>query len=378
MFRIAILALLSFGLSLGLGFGLSPGSTAVANPIPVPTLLMMEEEIAVRVYIAAGQPWAIVEGRYPFSNVGYESVRMYYPVPPDATEIQVWCDREPLEWHYVTCACAGPKTYPTAIGDYRMITWELRPVPQEFTIGVRYKHQIPQYDGQFWFLYALGTGRFLDYYGKETTAHVRIWFELGLGGLEAFIGQEPTGYRLEELGGATLLELTAESAPFRPLEEDLLIKFTRRLSVVEAVDTDGDRRISDAEIRQALCYWLDDAPVPGTAGARINDLMLFYLARLWASGGVYVLTPYQARDRAIEYLSTQGCCPPEGAIWEAEPAGPEGLVGATAVRYRCPPWTITVSAPVVPFPDYDVQVEDASSGRAWELRVRSTGEVLEG
>lgn len=85
------------------------GLQATGNPIPVPTLLMPEEQIDALVFAEQGRPFALVEGTYPFENEGVSYARMYYPVPPDA------------------------------------------------------------------FLYAMGTGRFLDYYAKETTAPRSGW-----------------------------------------------------------------------------------------------------------------------------------------------------------------------------------------------------------
>lgn len=63
-----------------------------------------------------------------------------------------------------------------------------------------------------------------------------------------------------------MITLTKTSQLFQPLTEDLLIKFKKILSVPEALDADGDGRISDGEMLQAVRYWINDAEVPGTGG----------------------------------------------------------------------------------------------------------------
>jgi hypothetical protein len=373
--RAAYLALL---LGLLAGWGELP---AIGNPIPVPTLIMPEEFIDARIFAEGRELWAIVEGVYPFSNIGFASARMYYPVPQDAEGIEVRLDGSALPWDYVTCGCEISPYYSTAVGDYRMIAWEIAPLPERFKIKVRYKHPLPRLQAgeRYAFLYALGTGRFLRYYAKETTAYIKVRLELELAALEAFVGTRPVDCQLDQEAGETVLTLVQKSEPFRPLTEDLLIVFARLLSIPEAIDADGDRRISDGEMLQAVRYWIDETEVPGTGGQRINDLTLRKLAEFWVLGGRFVITPYQARDRAIEYLLEKepGLDLSPEAIWDATRATPAGLLGYETIRYTSGDWQIEVGYPVVPYPDYAVSVSNSSTGFAWRGTVRAAGLIIE-
>ena len=90
---------------------------AYANPIPVPAIIMPEEHIGVVFTMINGEYYATVAERYPFRNIGYKNVTMYYPVPPNTSRITVFIDRKPVKWSYTD------KTYPTVIGNYNMISW---------------------------------------------------------------------------------------------------------------------------------------------------------------------------------------------------------------------------------------------------------------
>lgn len=96
-------------------------------------------------------------------------------------------------------------------------------------------------------------------------------------------------------------------------------------------------------------------------------------------GGQFVLTPYQARDRAIAYLleNYPDCGLPQEAIWNAARATPAGLLGAETIRYTYGDWQIEVGYPVVPFPAYDATVTNDATGFTWQGTVRATGAVEE-
>jgi len=97
-------------------------STVLANPIPIPSLVMPEEYIDVSIYSYDERLWARVAGEYPFYNFGHHTaVEMYYPVPPSATGISVMMDGTLLSWTY------DPQVYPTATGDWLMISWMVSP-----------------------------------------------------------------------------------------------------------------------------------------------------------------------------------------------------------------------------------------------------------
>lgn len=117
----------------------------------------------------------------------------------------------------------------------------------------------------------------------------------------------------------------------------------------------GDHRM----ITWAVRYWLDDEEVPRTGGQWINKLTLRQLGQFWITEEQFVLTPYQARDWAIEHLlaTDPTIRIPQEAIWDAERVTPEGLVRRDTIRYAPGNWQ-----PVIPYPDYQVTVRDSETG----------------
>lgn len=211
--------------------------SVAANPIPYPTLLMPEEYINVTISPGeCGILYAQVDGLYPFKNLGHKNVSMYYPVPPGAGEILVKMDGTSLDWSY------SDKNYPTVIGDFPMINWTIKPVPDNFTIGTRYEHPLPKINGNYTFLYAMGTGRYLDTYAKQTTAYVRILMDVAFDELNVYtIGfnsttnewiWKPANYTLTQEDGKWIVLLTVVSDMFRPLVEDLLLTFKPRATAI--------------------------------------------------------------------------------------------------------------------------------------------------
>lgn len=205
-----------------------------ANPIPVPTLLMPNEYIDATISQINGVPWAIVDGEYPFENIGVNYVTMYYPVPPNspAEKISVKIDDTSLSWSY----CEPPKMYPTVVGDFPMIQWDITPVPAIFTIKTHYEHPLPLINGNYSFLYASGTGRYLgDPYAEETTAYVKMYISYDVATEEDQINVytianvsgnwiwNPANYDITPEAGKWKINLTLVSEPFAPLEEDTLV-----------------------------------------------------------------------------------------------------------------------------------------------------------
>jgi len=197
-----------------------------ANPIPTPTLIMPEEYINVTLSHIDENLLAQVNGTYPFENMFYDTARMDYPVPPDATKITVKVDGTLLDWTY------NNENYSTVIGDWPMINWTLSLIPfQNFTIETYYEHPVPIIDGNYTFLYAMGTGRYLDVYAKETTAYVHIEMGLNYTNLHVYaIGftnetwtWNPTNYTIITGNTSDIITIEVVSEPFAPLQEDLLV-----------------------------------------------------------------------------------------------------------------------------------------------------------
>jgi hypothetical protein len=206
--------------------------SARANPIPFPTIIMPEEYINATISPGElGTARAEVDGLYPFKNMGYENVTMYYPVPPNSSEISVMMNDTSLGWRY------SDKNYSTVVGEFPMIEWLIDPVPDSFEIKTHYSHPLPK-DGCYSFLYAMGTGRYLESYAKETTAYVSINLSKDLANSQRDVNLYAIGYdgetrrwlwnpvdcNITQNDDARLISLVKTSEPFQPLVEDLLVR----------------------------------------------------------------------------------------------------------------------------------------------------------
>lgn len=84
-----------------------------------------------------------------------------------------------------------------------------------------------------------------------------------------------------------------------------------------------------------------------------------------------------ARDVAIKYINdtdpSSGI--PLDADWQEEDVTPAGLVGSALYRYTFEDWRIWVSYPIVPIPDYRVEVTNFATEFYWQGTVRPTGVV---
>lgn len=202
-----------------------------ANPIPWPAIWMPEEYINATISPISGVLWAWVNGTYPFGNSGYDIVYMKYPVPPKAYNISVKMNEASLDWSY------SDESYSTVIGDFPMINWTIHPAPGKFTIRTFYEHPVPLIDGNYTFLYAMGTGRYLRYYAKETTAYVTVSISKDVAYTEGDINVytigyyptteewiwKPANYTIAQKDETWIVTLTVFSGKFYPLVEDLLI-----------------------------------------------------------------------------------------------------------------------------------------------------------
>ena len=202
----------------------APSAKVFANPIPIPSILMPEEYIDIELTSIGGVIRAKVDGAYPFWNAGYETVDMHYPVPPDSENISVELDNEPLDWSY------SPWMYPTIVGDWPMIRWRIYPAPQSFEIKTHYEHAVPVLDNVYTLVYAMGTGKYLKYWSKQTTAYVTVRINFAHENLKVYADSEPIdNYETRVENGVTILTLTRTSEEFQPLLEDLIVTFKLKL-----------------------------------------------------------------------------------------------------------------------------------------------------
>lgn len=63
--------------------------------------------------------------------------------------------------------------------------------------------------------------------------------------------------------------------------------------------------------------------------------------------------------------------------WISEVTTPDNILGASSIKYTCDDWTVSISYPVVQFPEYSVNIEKTALGFNWSGTVTSNGEVAE-
>lgn len=143
-------------------------------------------------------------------------------------------------------------------------------------------------------------------------------------------------------------------------------------------DADGDDRLSDEEMLSIITAWIK---------GRLSNEELLTALTLWIRGTSLGCQGYgggfdriAARDRAIEYIHNtdpqSGI--PRGGDWLEQDITPAGIVGIAIFRYTWPAdraWRIWVRYPIVPDPNYRVEVMNLATGNYWGFTVFSTGAV---
>ena len=211
----------------------------LSNPVPVPALSMPFEYIYATIFLKDGELIANVTGTYTFVNFENENVTMRYPVPPDATVVYVKVGNKSLNWQFTD------EKYQTYLGNYTMIEWFIKPVPESFNVTVSYFHPLhlrsPQISlGEYVFLYAMGTGRLLTNQHKQTTAYVTIKLDknivqsnrISLHTIERVDNlwvAKPANFTLASEDGTWIVTAIFQSELFQPLKYDLLLTFVEGL-----------------------------------------------------------------------------------------------------------------------------------------------------
>jgi hypothetical protein len=84
----------------------------------------------------------------------------------------------------------------------------------------------------------------------------------------------------------------------------------------------------------------------------------------------------EVREAALDYVADKYNVEFPGN-WISEVTTPENLVGASTIQYISGYWTVTISYPVVQYPEYSVTIQNTSTGFNWNGTVTSSGEVTE-
>jgi len=260
-FTIAGLTVASLALALMVGASLVVNS----NPIPVPTVILKHEYIYMTFRQGPGADGVTVTvvGIYPFRNVGFKELDMYFPVPPEVIsngEAWVSVNGHPVKYEVVKegevyVPGGGVKTfkYDSVLGVLPMLKWHIKfnGSPKDFTVNVTYRYVLRPVEVEVpcncspsgkvgvmvhRTIYAMATGRFYYIYSKRVVADVTLKFigpKFDYAPINISLVPAPSemneGYSKVILppGNANkTIKLVIGSDLFKGMRRDILIEFT--------------------------------------------------------------------------------------------------------------------------------------------------------
>ena len=198
--------------------------SALANPIPVPLPASMPlEEMSAQITHDVTGLRADFSGRYTFDYIPTDVDNMMFPVPGDASGIEV--RRCPKDDNCVTLPWGwASERYPTILPEsptLPMIVWT-GPFPTEGAVfEVDYEHALIQRPGEFIFFYALGTGKYYPLYQKRCTALFDIQLPPSFGVMGVWMDHSPVDPDNYDVEDSRLLITLAEH--FGPFTQDLVV-----------------------------------------------------------------------------------------------------------------------------------------------------------
>lgn len=146
-------------------------ATVSAAPISVPTLLMTRGYVNITVKLtSANEVEVLVESVYSFENVTHDVVKMYYPIPPNASDVKIYVNDERVKWSYDTII------YGTVLGNYPTVYWEIENPLRSFNVTITYSYKVLKENEYFKILYATGTGKYLEAYVEPYVIYVNLTF----------------------------------------------------------------------------------------------------------------------------------------------------------------------------------------------------------
>ena len=161
---------------------------------PVYLLEMPEEYINYTICQVNGSLWVKVDGTYPLNKINIEpqghaflttdvvpvfageTLSMIYPTPPNTTNISIKVDETEIVWSNYTQTFPEALHY-TALGNWSMISCNLDPVLDEFTLKIHYEHPIEQNNESYTFLYDINIMPYLSPWSNKSTAYFSMKFE---------------------------------------------------------------------------------------------------------------------------------------------------------------------------------------------------------
>ncbi|MDG6221684.1 MAG: hypothetical protein QCH99_00280 [Candidatus Bathyarchaeota archaeon] len=209
---------------------------------------MPEEQINYTICWMNETLWAKVDGTYPVSKIDFDcqthhpsandslftfsgdSLQMFYPTPPRTTNISIKMDSTDLDWSNYTQSYPDVTHY-TAVGNWPMISCNLYPVVDDFTLRIHYEHPVKQINGSYTFLYDLNISPYLSSWSNKSTAYFSIRFETNYTNLQVNTitlddaMKNPVNYTITEDDKNEIISLQVVSNYYENLPGDLLISF---------------------------------------------------------------------------------------------------------------------------------------------------------
>ena len=169
--QLAAYAVALLFLSIAVAFFAPAVSAQTSN---FPQLSMPVEYINYTVTQKGDTYWAAIDGHYPIYTGGWSGdLPMVYPMPPNATNINIYLDRQELQYQNFSS-----ELHETAVGDWQMIETNLQNISDFFQLEIHYEHPIQQVNSSSnLFLYDLNIIDYLSEQNPNSIAHFTICFQ---------------------------------------------------------------------------------------------------------------------------------------------------------------------------------------------------------
>lgn len=172
-------------------------SVAHANPIPMPTVPLTNEDISISVRLVDGVPFAEVFGKYSFGRpVGYEGfITLKFPVPKGSKNIDIMVDGRSVSWKF-------NGTYLTKPIEIEMdvVQWNVGVVSGMLpNMTVKYEHPLIDLgNGTYLLVYSLGSSKLNTQYAKGCPYKIKVGLpEKGFKVFRGEVDQETGAKRYE-------------------------------------------------------------------------------------------------------------------------------------------------------------------------------------
>jgi hypothetical protein len=197
------------------------------------SLSMPEEYLDYTVAVENGTLWAKIDGMYPMHLAGANgsfNLPMYYPTPPNTTNMHVHLDDVELPWSNGNDATPGGRHY-TDIGEWEMIYTIIAPTSEDFVLRIHYEHPVELINGTYTFLYDLNIKDYLSPTSPKSTAHFRISIEANVSGVNVYTtgtagfrsSWSPVAYDSTEVDGVKVVEFDIVSEYNKQLWGDIAV-----------------------------------------------------------------------------------------------------------------------------------------------------------